>query len=228
MIADNPLESLESKVRYWNSEGENLALSLYRYLKELSTKIPASSKTSSVELKFFDRKVTGNDYMVMRLALVFLEYHPVRKEIAKKPLLEWVYKDFRSSIFKLEEKMNRTKFCSFHYSIEELGDRKLLSLIPVRWIPSPREWEGNFKRRLMKVINYYYRLVGPSRRKPKRQERVRGYRDHGGASSVSERARRQANTSSWNEYLTETLDIIRETGCSIQVALRINKMEQRE
>jgi len=220
-------DTFESKLRYWSQEGESLALGLYRYLKELSTKIPDSSKTQPVELVFLDRRITANDWCILKISLVFLRYHPTFQEIRKKPLLFYTFKEFESAIHLIEKRMNRTKFCNFHFTLEEIGSRNL-KYIPEKVMIHPREWIGNYQNRQGSLLRYYFKLRGPSKRRPKYQERVRGYRDHGGASSVSERARRSANTSTWNEFLQQVLEHIQETGCSIEVALRVFHMEQKE
>jgi len=220
-------ETKEDRVKYWNQEGEALALDLYRYLKELSTKIPIGSKTQSLELVFLDRKIRASEWQMLRVSLVFLVYHPVYQEIMKKPLLKWVFREFSVALNSQTKRFNRTKFCNFVFGLEELGGREKLKELPREWIPASREWRENYSRRVPKVLRFYFKLRGPSRKKARRQERVRGYRDHGGASSVSERARRQANTSYWNEYLQEVLEYVQESGVSIEIALKVFKMDQR-
>jgi hypothetical protein len=61
------------------------------------------------------------------------------------------------------------------------------------WLP-PKEFQGNFLMRdfrgwLQKVFSVRYHTP----RRLRKQERVRGYRDHGSMSSVSEKARKSAN-----------------------------------
>jgi hypothetical protein len=57
------------------------------------------------------------------------------------------------------------------------------------------EFQGNYLHLVRNLVRQRYSLRRNTPRRLKKQERIRGYRDHGSASSPSERARRDANTS---------------------------------
>jgi hypothetical protein len=108
-----------------------------------------------------------------------------------------------------------------HSSFLAIGDCLDELFEDPEYAPSYREWRGNFFLDvyvLLKKTFYWFRY---SPRKPKRQERIRGYRDKGSKSSDTEKARREANTSTWNEYLQEVLDYVELTGCSPKRALKL-------
>jgi hypothetical protein len=84
---------------------------------------------------------------------------------------------------------------------------------------------GNFKKIFKKYIGRIFTLRYQTPRRLQKQERVRGYRDHGSMATIDEVARREANSEVLNSYLVEIIRFIEETGCSIPEALRLNQME---
>jgi hypothetical protein len=56
------------------------------------------------------------------------------------------------------------------------------------------EFEGNYLKQFQEWVKVHYTLRYLTPKKIRKTERIRGYRDHGSASSESERARRKANT----------------------------------
>jgi len=80
---------------------------------------------------------------------------------------------------------------TFHISDRTLSPRYILS----RYLLPITEWEGNYRRCIHGWIKKHFTLRYNTPKRIKKQERIRGYRDHGSMSSNSERARRVANTS---------------------------------
>jgi hypothetical protein len=89
---------------------------------------------------------------------------------------------------------------------------------------SIREWKGNFERSVYGLLLRVFRIRFQKEPSPTRTQRVRGYRDKGSESSVSERARRKANTVEWNHYLEEVYQYCLITGCHPRQALKLFNM----
>jgi len=85
--------------------------------------------------------------------------------------------------------------------------------------PSKREWEGNYQKRLLKILTSIFSVRLQTPRRIERQQRIRGYRDHGSMASIHEKARREANTSGWNEFLELARHLIEEENYTLEEAL---------
>jgi hypothetical protein len=112
---------------------------------------------------------------------------------------------------------------TFSFSPDVLDDLALTG--EHEYLPSVREYRGNFEVDIQDILRRLFKIRFHKSPRLARTQRVRGYRDKGSESSLSERARRSANTSSWNEYLEQALQYCLMTGCTPRQALRVLNME---
>jgi hypothetical protein len=196
-----------------------LGRDLLDYLEDLIPQVPDSSKIqSSIGLAW--RHITERDRSVLMVAIdslkgisgLFSQISPMARGFLE--VLE----------FDLERTEKRMIDAKHHYSFYCcIGDIEALEAVlgdPTCHM-SYREWRGNFYQDVYKLLKKVFHFYRYNPRKPKKQERIRGYRDKGSMSSESEKARRAANTETWNEYLQEVYDYCKLTGCSPQKALKL-------
>lgn len=221
------LRSDKELLSFWEEESESMASTLLSFLKDLSTKIPDNSKYPFY-LYLNWRELDAEAWILLRIALHFLEDSYRSIEILKDRLLSYVLRELKDGLSKNLSRMANCKFNQFERSLSWSATPSGLRAVPLAFVPKEREWKGNYSKKLGKVLRRIYSLRFQTPKRVERQERVRGYRDHGSMSSVDERARREANTSYWSPQLEQVLRFIQETGADIHYALRIHNMELRE
>jgi len=216
--------SKENFLQYWSNVWYQLVQETYWYIEDLSTKVPSISNTPW-ELKLDWKKMKGEDWLTLDLGLMLFNESPSRplSDVGK-----WIRKDLRTQLDQVKERFWNTKFSKLYHSLGQTTCIWDILQIPDSWLPEIREWEGNFRRSPYRILSNLFRITFISTRPPKKTQRVRGYRDHGTESSVSDRARRSANISGWNEYLEEVLQYCLRTGDSPSHALLIFNMQRRE
>jgi len=219
--------SLEDSLSFWRSEGENLARDLLGYIRALSTKISNTSKTFPFYLYLNWREMTGSDWFILRIASHFLEQGPLILELLKDSLLNFVFKELKEGLARNQDRMKNIKFKQFELALSWAHFDDQRSIFTKSILPSEREWRGNFAKKLPRILERIFTLRFQTPKRIERQERVRGYRDHGSKASDSEIARRQANTSGWNPWLEFAKSLVVEYHYSISEALRIAFGEQR-
>jgi len=198
---------------------------LFEYCEDLSTSIPATSKTPFV-ISLNWRKLSEFDWISLVLARDLLRGSD--REEMMTPSGKWILFELEECLQKIE---HRFKGIRFQKTLDQLS-RSLfpgnLEFIDPEWFPSFQTFLGNIKRNIYKLLKNVFRITFQRPRTVKFTERVRGYRDHGTESSVSDRARRKANTSTWNEYLEEVYQYCLKTGMSPSYALVVFNMSMRE
>jgi hypothetical protein len=213
------LEQRESTLSAFRRDRLSLAWDLLDYLEDLTTKVPDSSKIQS-NLSLQWRKITQKEWTILITAIDCLKHIPT--------LLLEMSEMARAFLEVLEFDLERTqKRLQDAKHLKELfltiGDLEALDCYigdPTYQI-SYREWRGNFYQdvySLLKKVFFFFRY---NPRRPRRQERIRGYRDKGSKSSDSEKARREANTYQSNEYLDEVIRYVQLTGCTPKRALKL-------
>jgi hypothetical protein len=95
-------------------------------------------------------------------------------------------------VVKIARNFKDTKFFKFFYYL--LDTPLPLNTVMFQYLPSPREYLGNYKISSDKGLKRIFTVRRLTPRRLKREEFHRGYRDHGSMSSVSERARKSANS----------------------------------
>jgi len=200
---------------FWAKELRTLADQLLEHLRDLSTKIPSISKIPYY-LYLNWREIKGKDWILLRIALHFLEDNYPASLLIQDKMLTYVLKEFKDMLNLNSRRMSRTKFKEFELALSSNAVEQDLGHIPLQFVPSVREWKGNYQGKFRKLIQRIFSLRFVTERRAKRQERIRGYRDHGSMSTVDERARREANTlSPLGPLLLTALELVREAGYSI-------------
>jgi len=221
-LSDDP-ELLE----FWEKELDSMSLRLFNFLRDISTKIPSNPKMPFY-LYFNWRLLDGRIWGIMRMALTALEQGALSTQVCKDKVLNHVVREFKEALNRNRNRMSRTKFSKFELSLSAVDSLDDLGIILLDVVPTRREWEGNFKTRFAKNLSRLFSLRFETPKRIRRQERIRGYRDHGSMSSDSERARKAANTSTWPSQLQEMLEFIQRYGYSVEYTLRVFNMESRE
>jgi len=196
-----------------------LGRDLLDYLEDLTSHVPDSSKIqSSIGLNW--RFIGERERIVLWAAISSL-----RNNSALFGLLSDMGRAFLEVLeFDLERTEKRMKDAKHHFQLfTGIGDLEALECYcgDPTFTFSYREWRGNFLMDVYVLLKKVFRFFIYKPRPVRKQERIRGYRDKGSKSSDSEKARRDANTETWNEYLQEVLDYVRLTGCSPSRALKL-------
>jgi len=212
--------------QYWSLVFYQYSTDLREYCEDLITIIPNNSNTP-FEVTLSWRNMDEYDWISLVLARDLLRGSDFWLETMSAGA-KWMLRELEEALEKVEKRFSGIKF---QKTLDQLS-RSLfpsnLSDIDPQWFPSFQTWEGNLRRNVYKILKRVFRITFIRPRTAKRTERVRGYRDHGHESSPSERARRAANTSTWNEHLEEVYRYCLLTGASPRSALLLFNMIARE
>lgn len=220
--------TLEDSINFWRQEKEKLADDLLSYLRALSTKISNVSKTFPFYLYLNWREMSGSDWIQLRLASHFLENSPRILLLIEDKLLNYVMRELKDLLARNAPRMrNFKKYQQFEMILSQDDLEDILPCLTEENVPKEREWRGNYQGKLKKILGRIYTLRQETPKRIERQERVRGYRDHGSMASKSEVARRQANTSSWNPVLEFAKSLVEDYNYSIKAALSMAYGKQR-
>jgi hypothetical protein len=212
-------------VQYWSQVLHQYSSDLKKYCEDLSTTIPATSNTPF----FFSlswRKLSEFDWISLLLARDLLMDSDEFETMSK--LGKWVLVELDQW---LEKVAKRFEGIRFQQTLDQLFHSLILSnleTIDTSLFPAFQTFEGNIRRNIHGLLSKVFRITFQRPRNLKRKNRVRGYRDHGTESSVSDRARRKANTSTWNEYLDEVYQYCLLTGVHPSKALVVFNMSFKE
>jgi hypothetical protein len=150
-------------------------------------------------------------------------------EIIENKILNYTVREFKDMLNRSSSRMTNTKFKHFENALSYIDTENDLGEVILSFVPSLREWKGNYSGKLLKTIQRIFSLRFQTPKRVERQERIRGYRDHGSMSSQSEKARKEANSYQLlSPQLEQVLRFIEETGASIPYALEIFRMADRE
>jgi len=183
----------QSTIDSYTKELESSCAILVKYIEDLSNQVTDSSKRDPFFFNFSKEKVSEREFYHFCLLIggylrspgSFFEEESIERSI----LIE-----LRTEVYKISTRFRECKFFKFFYFLLDcpLG----INLVPSSKTPNPREYLGNYKISPEKGIKRIFTLRYQTPRRVKRAEFRRGYRDHGSMSSISERARKAAN--SWN------------------------------
>jgi len=217
MVTELCSGTVEDYYKFWDQERETYTSDLIRYLIDLSTHVPINSKTPWL-LQIDWKKISEREWVSLQMACNWLE----KAGTLEGETANWFFRELKENLSRCKLRLKGAKHLQ---AVEALEN----NFVPFFVIApdhrfSQREWLGNFKENIYKLLQRVFHFRLQKSPKIQRTQRVRGYRDKGTESSVSERARRAANTATWNEYLEEILAYIRMTGCSLHQALRVFDM----
>jgi len=202
---------------YWDQERETYTSDLIRYLIDLTTHVPVTSKAPWF-LQIEWKKITEREWVSLKMACNWLK----KSNSLEGELALWFFRELDENLDRCQKRLKGAKHLQAVEALE--GNFVPFFVIAPDHRFSIREWEGNFKENIYKLLQrvFHFRLQKSS--PTSRTQRARGYKDKGSESTISERARRAANTSTWNEYLEEVYAYQRLTGCSLHQALRLFEM----
>jgi len=208
----------QTPLEFWTGVRKDYATGVLNHLEELRSHVPNSSKTSwFIQLDW--KKIKERELVGLILALECLQ---VEFDELLSPEGRYFFEELSSQLHRTKKRMLGAKHLHFSFTPELVEE---LVLEEPEYLPSIREFNGNFRIDPQEVLKRLFRIRFHKVLRATRTQRVRGYRDKGSESSPSERARRAANTSSWNQYLQEVLEYCQMTGCHPRQALRLFNME---
>jgi len=215
----------ENFIKVWSGVIERYTDDLFRYLEAIKDQIPNTSKTPFL-FSFRWRSLSEFDWISLTLACDLLLDSSRFAELTD--MAKWCFRELDDALERCSKRFLNIKYQKvldqlFHSLIPEN-----LATIDVSLFPAMQTWLGNMQRDIFKMLGGLFRITFIRERQLKRQERVRGYRDHGSMASVHEKARRAANTSTWNSYLEEIYQYCLATGETPQRALVVFNMSSRE
>jgi hypothetical protein len=190
----NPMSSYDDmrRILWYKGEAERLSNQLLRHIEVLRNQITSTSRKRPFFLYFNWRRMSEREYYSLILAVMWI-LHNRSITSSLDELSDHIFRDLLEDIYRNISRFRQTKFSEiFIQYILLLGTFETNG----SKYPPIREWKGNYSISLADwlVNNFTLRLDTP--RKAKRQEFIRGYRDHGSKASDSEVARRQASESS--------------------------------
>lgn len=215
------LEKTDPKVlrKFWTGVRKDYATGVLNHLRELRAHVTNTSKTTwFLQLEW--KKIKEKELIALFSALECLQV--VYPEALEDKEFNWLFQDLGDQLVRTRKRMLGAKHLNFGFPpdlLETLSDEEI-----VEYLNSVREYRGNFLVDISVLLKRVFRVRFHRPPKLKRTGRIRGYRDKGSESTPSERARRNANTSTWNQYLQEALEYCQLTGCSPRQALRVLNM----
>jgi len=189
------------------------ALILKSAVKALSTEILVSQKSTSWYLYLDWRGISEEEFIGLSLIINFIELSDsFRNGMTEMEL--YIYKEFKEQFLSCALRFRHSSKGKVWVSIITREAYTSIYYMCINNILLPiTEWNGNYnKLEKRRWIQEHFTLRYNTPRRQKKQERIRGYRDHGSMASVSEKARRAANTSpirgvtqegfveNWTEY----------------------------
>jgi hypothetical protein len=180
---------------------KRLSVTLVENIEDLSTKISSSSKRDPFFLYFGKEKVTERDFYFLCLSIG--GYLRFADHLPEKGLEHHILEELYYQVHEVSRRFKECKFFKFFYHLVNTANN--INSVMDEYLPSPREYLANYRSNPEKSLKRIFTLRFQTPRRIKRAEFRRGYRDHGSASSVSERARRQANQTLSESELSDML-----------------------
>jgi len=195
-----------SEVAFWQRKLQESGSLLRRYIEELRNHITDTSKRDTFYVYFHWRSLNEKSYYNLKLAITGLFVFENSKDW--DPTFSYLVNLLVEEVSKYNLRFKDTKFFEFfnHYLGYIPHAEKFpngIQLIPIR------EYLGNFEENPYEILKRVYTLRFNTPRRVKRKVFHRGYDDKGSESSVSERARRSANTVEFPYLTKDFLEILR-------------------
>jgi len=193
------------EVLFWQGKLQESARLLRENIEELRNHVTDTSKVDSFYVYFHWRAVDERAFYALELALVGIYCYgdPPSWDAEFKYLVELLHEE----LTKIRLKFKDTKFFKFFTKLGSIPYAEHfpggLELIPIR------EYLGNYEIPIQKLLKRIYTVRYNTPRRVKKKEFHRGYDDKGSESSVSERARRSANTVEFPYLTKDFLEFLR-------------------
>jgi len=178
---------------YYSKLSGWLALQLSKELQDRSTIIATSRRSESWYPYLNWRNITDREFLNLALACASFPNYTAWsgwKITTEAYLLE----EIKSTLIQVAKRFKGSKIQKIVEAVEKGRWALLLNMDLHLWLP-PREFAGNLSMEstFRDWIKGNFTIRYHTQRRLRKQERIRGYRDHGSMSSVSEKARKRAN-----------------------------------
>jgi len=188
-------------VRFWREEAHEAASELIKRVEELRNQVAVTSKASGFYVYFHWRELDERAYYQLELALTGIHWF-YKAWLEESTLNEYIVNLLGEEVQRNSRRFSETKFYwFFKTSIGFLVSDDWYQYNGYR-VPPIREYLGNYKVNIRKLFQRIYTIRAETPRRVKQKVFRRGYDDKGSESSVSERARRDANREEF-PYLTK-------------------------
>jgi hypothetical protein len=219
MINLNPKE-IDKTFEYFFELRSRYADSVLQHFTELTTHVSNTSKGNWF-LQLDWKKVREKELIGLYQALLCFEV--MYPETIKDEILYFT-DELYSQLFRTKQRMLGAKHLNFQFPADQLEELREAGEVEYLALS---EYKGNYEIDVREVLSKLFRIRYHRSPRTRKTNRPRGYRDKGSESSESEKARRAANTSTWNPYLEEVYQYCLRTGCHPREALRLFNMEPR-
>jgi hypothetical protein len=195
-----------AEITFWQGKLRESASTLRRYIVELRNHVTDTSKVDSFYIYFHWRDVSERVFYNLMLGIVGVYNY---EDISKwSPEEVYLLENLKEEISKNKNRFKDTKFFNFFMflGIIPFADKypQGISLsCPIR------EFLGNYEIELYDYLKRIYTVRYNTPRRVKRKTFHRGYDDKGSESTVSERARRAANTVEFPYLTKDFLEVLK-------------------
>jgi len=195
------------KYEFYSELSKKLSAELLEEVSDRSTIISETRTDYPFYLYLNWRQVTDKEFLGLAIALgSFPRFDTLLNQRAANS--EMVMIEFlKDDVMKLSKRFLRGKISKVIYLIQEHGFESLLTTSGLNLLLPIREYVGNFRFNLKKWLRENLTIRYQTPRRVRRQERQRGYRDHGSLSDTSQKARQKANTMKFDlEQVPRTIE----------------------
>jgi len=168
------------------------ALEVQEVLEGLSTIISTSQKPFTWYLNLNWRSISEKQFLSIALLIMYMRNHPTIYETLEE-LEVYIWTEFEEQFLLHTKKFQEEKTSIWSQMIQSRIEVSIMYLIVNRITLPITEWKGNYSKSLRGWFKKNLTIRYNTPRNLKRQERVRGYRDHGSMPTKSQVARRRAN-----------------------------------
>jgi len=224
---DIPYTKDPEDISFWREEAHEAASELVRRVEELRNHVAVTSKTKGFYVYFHWRDLDERGYYQLCLALTGIHwFYP--GWLREDSLNHYLVSNLSEELSRNEVRFKRTKFFwFFSLSIGFLVTDDWLKYKGYKIVPI-REYLGNYKVNPRSLLQRIYTVRQETRKRVKQKVFRRGYDDKGSESSVSERARKDANRSEFPYLTGEFLEWLRQKEDPIRVLRHLGFLLPRE
>jgi hypothetical protein len=179
---------------YWETLYRSSSALLVKHIEDLRNQISDTSKRDSFYLYFNWRALDERGYYMLALGVAGI--YLTGDFLGLDPVESYILREFEEGLRKQTKRFKDTKFFNFLDYLQNSPDTSRSYHPSIT--PNPREFQANYYTSLSRVLTRVYTVRWNTPRRVKKQEFRRGYRDKGSKASVSELARRKANTTEFS------------------------------
>jgi len=187
-------DSLEEIIGYYSTWIERQIPEVLKELTGHRNQIAKAQKRYTWYLYLDWRNISEEEFIALSIVVNHMKCYPP-SEIEEDDLMKEIWREFVEQFQLAALRFKNSRKAKIWSSIVVNG--KWTSTHYMFWhgrffLPIT-EWEGNYKNVITNWVKRHFSLRYNTPRRLKKQERVRGYRDHGSMPTESQVARRKAN-----------------------------------